>query len=118
MDEIERQPDEGDLQYALEATNEIHAATGSTASAERFTHEDVAEVIAWWATSPDGYGSIDLLTVVRVKDGRFAFIDAWADTTGWGCQDGAVIRTATTLEELAVHGMTSEQCELLGVNRP
>jgi hypothetical protein len=28
---------------------------------------------------------------VKLKDGSFAYVSGWCDTTGWGCQDGARI---------------------------
>jgi hypothetical protein len=33
----------------------------------------------------DWYGGF----LVELKDGRFAYVSGWCDTTGWGCQDGA-----------------------------
>lgn len=29
--------------------------------------------------------------LVRLRDGRFAYITGWCDYTGWGCQDGAQV---------------------------
>ena len=26
--------------------------------------------------------------VLKLKDGRFAYLTGWCDYTGWGCQDG------------------------------
>ncbi len=30
--------------------------------------------------------------VFRLKDGRWAYLSGWCDTTGWGCQDGADVK--------------------------
>jgi hypothetical protein len=53
---------------------------GYTGSLDAFTLEDVAEVIA----SDDGENDVrDWLAVFRLHDGRFAFISAGCDYTGW-----------------------------------
>lgn len=51
--------------------------------------EDVSEIINVYATSPEGWGSMDIDLVVELKDGRFAYFSAWCDTTGWGCRQGS-----------------------------
>lgn len=53
------------------------------------TPERIAKVLHWHAHSPDGYGSVDFYAVVRLTDGQYAVSEAWADTTGWGCQADA-----------------------------
>jgi hypothetical protein len=30
--------------------------------------------------------------LLRLKDGRFAYLCGWCDYTGWGCQDGAEVK--------------------------
>lgn len=30
--------------------------------------------------------------LLKLKDGRYALVSGWCDTTGWGCQDGAYVR--------------------------
>ena len=63
--------------------------------------EDVAEVVHEWSDSPEGYGSEDVMLVVRLTDGRFAYFEAWCDTTGWDCRAGAsAVAYADTLKEL------------------
>lgn len=47
----------------------------------------------------DWYGGF----LVELKNGKFAYISGWCDTTGWGCQDGAEVEyfdTKPALESL------------------
>lgn len=50
--------------------------------------DDVKSVHSWFGDSPEGYGSKTLYALMSLHDGRWLFADCWADTTGWGCQDG------------------------------
>ena len=70
---------------------------GYFGSVECFGLEDVAEVIASSEGENDGASWV---AVFRLKDGRFAFLAAWCDYTGWGCQDGGDIYFADSLEHL------------------
>jgi hypothetical protein len=59
--------------------------------------EDVAEVVA----SVDGVNDGAAWSgVFRLKDGRFMFISASCDYTGWGCQEGGSAEGRPTLAEL------------------
>lgn len=49
---------------------------------------DVARVIAAWGDSPEGWGSWEGGFLLALKDGRYAYIKGWCDTSGWGCRDG------------------------------
>lgn len=51
----------------------------------------VEKVIAAWGRNPEGYGSWEGGFLLALKDGRFAYVTGWCDTTGWGCQDGASV---------------------------
>lgn len=53
--------------------------------------EDVERVVAAWGHSPEGYGSWEGGFLLRLKDGRHAYLCGWCDTTGWGCQDGSKV---------------------------
>lgn len=48
---------------------------------------DVAEVVAAWGRTGD-YAEWEGGFLLRLKDGRHAYLSGWCDTTGWGCQDG------------------------------
>jgi hypothetical protein len=46
-----------------------------------FTREDVSKIIAIYDGENDWE---DWLGLFSLKDGRFAFVGAWCDYTGWG----------------------------------
>ena len=51
---------------------------------------DIQQVVAAWGTSGD-YSEWEGGFILSLKDGRFAYIWGWCDTSGWGCQDGAEV---------------------------
>ncbi len=55
------------------------------------TPDKIESVVAAWGESTEGYGEWSGGFVMKLKDGRFAYMTGWCDTTGWGCQDGAMI---------------------------
>jgi hypothetical protein len=61
---------------------------------------DVEKVLWIISDSPEGYGSVDFSGLFRLTEGRFAMCEAWADTTGWGCQDGVYWKIGPTLESV------------------
>ena len=69
--------------------------------------------------SADGHNDGDSwLAVLRLKDGRFAFLSAWCDYTGWGCRDGATMSTCDTLEDLMLGYVGDEDALRLGLKMP
>jgi hypothetical protein len=50
----------------------------------QFTREDVAEILHITEGSEEGYGEWSGAVVVRLKDGRYAALSGWCDTSGWG----------------------------------
>jgi len=67
---------------------------------EDVTAEAIGEVVHFWAVSYDGYGDVDFFAVVKLTDGRYAVSEAWADTTGWGCQADAWWKVGPTLDSV------------------
>lgn len=55
------------------------------------TPDVIESVLAAWGESTEGYGEWSGGFVMKLKDGSFAYMTGWCDTTGWGCQDGATI---------------------------
>jgi hypothetical protein len=72
---------------------------------EPFSIDDVAEIIA---ISDGQNDEEDWVGAFRLSDGRYAFISAWCDYTGWGCRDGGLARVADTLDDLIRLGMGDE----------
>jgi hypothetical protein len=83
----------------------ISACVGSTASTAPVLRRDVVRVIAASEGKNDGP---NWLIVVELADGRFAFVEAGCDYTGWDCQAGGSCTTATSLGELYQFGLTEE----------
>jgi hypothetical protein len=52
---------------------------------------DVERVIAAWGLHGD-YSEWEGGFILAMKDGRFAYVWGWCDTTGWGCQDGGGVK--------------------------
>jgi hypothetical protein len=76
--------------------------------------QDVAAVIAFWATSnrgsnDDGPGSEqEMVALVRLCSGRWASVAAGNDYTGWGCQGDYVRwRVATDRADVVRNGLSA-----------
>ena len=84
-----------------------------------FSRADVAKVIAAFAysgerlddnwkapptretASTETYmGQIQMYGVFLLRDGRYGYVEAGADTTGWGCQDENQFEVGESLEAL------------------
>lgn len=76
-----------------------------------FEPGDVAEVLA---ASEGENDETSWIAAFRLRDGRFAFLSAWCDYTGWGCRDGGDVQFAATLDDLIRLAMTNEERERLG----
>lgn len=53
----------------------------------QLTQADIETCIAAWGRAGDGSewsGGF----LMKLKDGRYAYLTGWCDYTGWGCQDG------------------------------
>lgn len=74
--------------------------------AEPFSRLDVAEVYGKADGENDG---AEWLVYGLLKDGRYFFISAGCDYTGWDCQSGGTAVVASTRELLERLGMTNEE---------
>ena len=73
---------------------------GKNGRAEVPKPEEVEQVLWMTSDSPEGYGSVDFAGLFKLTGDRFAICEAWADTTGWGCQDGVYWKIGPTLESV------------------
>lgn len=55
------------------------------------TPDKIQSVMAAWGESTEGYAEWSGGFLLALKDGRYAYLTGWCDTTGWGCKDGAEI---------------------------
>lgn len=62
-----------------------------------FTDGDIREIIHW----REGERDADAwLAVLELTDGRFAYVSAWCDYTGWDCRAGSEVTYAESLDAL------------------
>lgn len=73
---------------------------------------DVAEIIAMDEGENEG---ANWIMVVRLKDGRFGFLSAGCDYTGWDCRAGGNSDTRNTLDDLIRWGMGQDDRARLGL---
>jgi hypothetical protein len=88
--------------FAVAMRDDIRVAPGYAGSDAPFDVDDVAEVVATDDGENDGPNWVGAF---RLKDGRFAFVSAGCDYTGWGCRDSGCARVAETLDDLIRLGM-------------
>jgi hypothetical protein len=91
--------------FAFAATEHCRPTVQYTGSCEGFTIDDVAEVIASAEGENDG---AEWLAVLRLRDGRFAFLAAGCDYTGWDCQADGRTWFAATLDDLTRWALTDD----------
>lgn len=78
----------------------------------------IAEVVRFRGESPEGWSSVLLYAVVRLHDGLWASLEAWADTSGWGCRDGVTWHIGNTQEDVERWGLDDEGRRALGIDHP
>lgn len=66
---------------------------------------NVAEVIA---ASEGENDASSWVAIARLDDGRFAFVDAGCDYTGWDCQAWGVVWVSDSIENLWRFGVTED----------
>ncbi len=80
-----------------------------------FSIEDVEEVLY----AEEGWNDGDPWTgVFKLKDGRFGYVDAWCDYTGWDCQSGGDGAIRDSFEDLQRWELTSKIRRRLGIELP
>lgn len=81
-------------------------------SGEPFGMDDIAEIIAAEAGENDGQEWVCALELV---DGRYAYIEAGCDYTGWDCQTSGSAWVASDLHNLIRWGLTESARRRLGL---
>jgi hypothetical protein len=84
---------------------------GATCDESVFGYDDIDEILGMSDGENDGP---PWLLVLKLKDGRFAYIEAGCNYTGWDCQAGGTAHVADTLEQLIRFGLTEEARDRLG----
>lgn len=102
-----------DWQQAFLYASTIRTAT--KCSKEPFGIDDVSRILKFVEGENDGPS---WLMVGKLKDGRFFFLDAGCDYTGWDCQAGGDAQVANTLDNLIRYGMDESGRERLKYSLP
>lgn len=89
------------------------ASGGEDGQGGSLSADDVDYTVAASAGEND---ESDWLAIVKLKDGRFAYISAWCDYTGWDCRSGGEVAYADTLTDLCRLNMDDGQRARLGVD--
>lgn len=101
---LEQMQDSYDWKEAFAYASPMPVA-GYSGHTEPFTRDDVAEVLA----SVDGENDErDWCAIFRLKDGRYAFLTAGCDYTGWDCQAGGQAWVANDIASLIQFGVPQE----------
>lgn len=91
----------------------VSTCLGSSAEATAVRRKNIAKVIASAEGENDGPA---WLIVVELNDGRFAFLSASCDYTGWDCQAGGQCIVDTELPHLIRFGIGEEDRTRLGLS--
>jgi hypothetical protein len=81
---------------------------------EDVEREDVAEVIHAVDGARDGDSWVG---VFKLKDGRFCYLTAGCDYTGWDCRAGGHGETRATLEEIIRECVTEDDARRFGIEK-
>lgn len=67
---------------------------------------DIVESLACVSGENDGP---DWHYVVKLKDGKYAYIQAGCDYTGWGCQESGTSKIGDTIEEVLIEAPLTDE---------
>lgn len=95
-----------DWQQAFDfAARGAQVSAGSTCSAAGFDLSDVDVILA---ASEGENDAASWVCCGRLDDGRYFYVTAWCDYTGWDCRSGGTAYVADTIELLWQFGMDDE----------
>lgn len=83
--------------------------------AEDFSIDDVETVLLESEGQNDGDS---WLSFGRLKDGRYYFLTAWCDYTGWDCRSGGDSYTSLNKDEVINLGMSDRERDRLALPHP
>jgi len=89
----------------------VRRILGFTGSNEPFARSDVQRIIA----ISDGVNDeLDWIGLFELNDGRFAFVRAGCDFTGWGCQASGDAEVGSSVDDLVRLALNDEERRRLG----
>jgi hypothetical protein len=80
-------------------------------AAASFTINDIEHTIAYEDGDNDGP---EWIAIFKLKNKKYAFVEASCDYTGWGCQESGRSYVANSLLELVRWAITPETAERFG----
>lgn len=105
--------DDYDWASAFEyATSPAAVPPGASVARDGFDREDVAD-IAWIENGEND--DADWIIGGTLKDGRWFFLAAGCDYTGWGCQEWGNSYVAESREDIERFGMGDGERDRLGI---
>lgn len=79
--------------------------------------EDVAEVTHIWSLSRQEWADQAMAALMRLRDGRWASVETWSDSSGYGCRDGTTWHIGSR-EDVIRWGLSDEARRNLGIESP
>jgi hypothetical protein len=104
-----------DWQNAFCYANNLAPVLDDDALQSSFGIGDISEILAAEAGDNDGP---DWIILMRLKDGRYAFLSAGCDYTGWDCVAIGNASVANDLQKLIRFGMGSGERRRLNLSLP
>lgn len=93
--------------------DEFKALEGCCLHDPQWKPVDVKDILVWYHTSPEGYGSTEQIIIARLEDGGFGLLTSASDTTGHGCQCGSATARSETLHDVLRHLTQDELIKVL-----
>ena len=87
-------------------------APGIEVSTAEFTRADIDTIEVYEEGENDGP---DWIVLGQLKDGRWFFLRAGCDYTGWDCQSGGMVDLAPDRALLLQYGISNEELRRLGL---
>lgn len=79
--------------------------------------DDVERVDGLWAIAYREYADQTMCAVMKLKDGRYASVETWSDSSGYGCRDGTDWFIGGYSDVIA-WGLSDESRTRLGIDQP
>lgn len=106
MTTIQEMREDYDWREAFLFGERVNVVLGESVSADGFGLDSVAEVLAADAGMNDEQSWVAIL---RLVDGRFAYLTAGCDNTGWDCRSDGQAFVAGSLERLWQLGVDAHE---------
>lgn len=101
-----------DVRGCVDGTPNVSAQMEWSGDVSGFTRDDVVEIIAMSDGDNDGP---DWIGFFRLRDGRYAFVSAGCDYTGWGCRESGYAIVGGDKDDMVRLGIGVEDRKRLGL---